>query len=299
MSTSTPIPRWHRTLFVAAAVMTFVLVGSGGFVCVTDASAGCPDWPTCHGRLIPPLQLLSVIEWVHRIASPITLPVIITAAVVAWRRHRDRSWVVWPVVGAIAAIINVVAYGAIGVFWGLPRGWAAADLGTALLALALMVVAAVVIRRAGHESERTSPRLSLGSPLAKLTSASLLAVFTTIVSGVLVARPHSVVRCMGWPDLLHFATPVDGFDQLQLVRLGFAAVTVVMVLATVAQAWRAEDPALRTPAAAAGALVLACVLLGVLTPSPDPGFVVPMITMVCAEALWASLVVLTARVALD
>jgi hypothetical protein len=44
--------------------------------------------------------------------------------------------------------------------------------------------------------------------------------------------------------------------------------------------------------------MLACVLLAVLTPSPDPGFVVPMLTMVAAESLWAFLVALTARVLL-
>jgi len=289
-------PRWHRLLFVAAAIMTWVLVSSGGVVCIFDASVGCPDWPACHGRLIPPLQLKPLIEWSHRIASPITLPVIITAAVVAWRRYRQRPWVVWTVLGAIAAIINVVLYGAIGVFWGLSRGWAAADLGTALLALALMIVAAVMVSAVVAEPNRAH-RISLARPFTKLALAAAGSVYAVLVSGVLVAREHSVVRCLGWPDLLSFSAPADGFDQLQLARLCLAVVAAALVLLTVVQAWRTQGdrPRLRRHAAIAGTLLVTACVAGALMPSPDQGFVVPLITMLCAGSLWASLVALWAR----
>ena len=296
---STP-HRWHRPLFVLAAIMTWVLVSSGGVVCVFDASVGCPDWPACHGRLIPPMQLKPLIEWSHRIASPITLPVIITTAVVAWRRYRNQPWVVWTVLGGIAAIINVVLYGAIGVFWGLNRGWAAADLGTALLSLALMVVAAVVVSAVAAEPGHQH-RLSLERPFTKLALAAAGGVYAVLVSGVLVARPHSVVRCLGWPDLLAIAAPTDGFEQLQLARLGLAALAAALVAATVFQAWRTQRdrPVLRRHASIAAVLLMAACVAGALMPSPDQGLVVPLITMITASSLWASLVAVWARSALS
>ncbi len=292
----TAIPRSHRTLFVLAAVMTWVLVSSGGFVCVMDASSGCPDWPTCHGRLIPPLKLLPLVEWAHRIASPITLPVIIAAAVVAWRKHRQRAWVLWPSIGAIAAILNVVLYGAIGVFWGLSRGWAAADLGTALLSLASIVVAAVAVARA-HSEPCASLRPSLEQPVARLGLVATGALFATLVSGVLVAREHSVVRCLGWPDMLAFDTGDDLLGRLQLARVGLAALTVVLVALTAWRAWRV--PALRVGAAVIGSLLAAAVALGALVTAPDPGFAMPTLTMLAAGGLWSVLVAVTTRAAVE
>ena len=72
----------HRILYRIAATMTYLLVVSGGVVCITDASQGCPDWPICHGRLIPPAQMDSVLEWSHRLTAGLTLPVLMAALVV-------------------------------------------------------------------------------------------------------------------------------------------------------------------------------------------------------------------------
>ncbi len=89
-SPNNEFPKWHRTLFVWAAVMVYVLVLSGGIVCITDSSHGCPDWPTCHERWFPPNQVNSIVEYSHRLLTPLTLPFLIAAAVVARRRYRSE-----------------------------------------------------------------------------------------------------------------------------------------------------------------------------------------------------------------
>ena len=119
--TAEPRP-WHGKLFYLTSALTYLLVASGGLVCITDASKGCPDWPACHGRLIPPAQMDSIIEWSHRLGAAITLPLVLAVVVVAWRSHREVGWIFRAALGAVVCLLLVAGFGAAVVLWGLSRG---------------------------------------------------------------------------------------------------------------------------------------------------------------------------------
>ncbi|TMK88542.1 MAG: heme A synthase, partial [Actinobacteria bacterium] len=78
-------------LSLVTTVLTFLAVTAGGLVRATDSGLGCPGWPKCYGRWIPPANAHSIIEMSHRylVFFSIYAAVAVLVAVLVWHR-RDR-----------------------------------------------------------------------------------------------------------------------------------------------------------------------------------------------------------------
>src|SRR4029078_7421848 len=123
---------------------SLLLVTIGGVVRATDSGLGCPDWPLCHGQLIPPLDDAKAwIEWVHRTVAVLIGFEILGLAALAVRDYRDRRSILCPSVAAVGLVGFQAWLGRETVRLGNSGESVTAHLAAALTLLGLLVVLTV------------------------------------------------------------------------------------------------------------------------------------------------------------
>ena len=292
--------RWHRSLLFAASGFTFVLITLGGLVCVTQSARGCPDWPGCFGQPIPPAQTAAVIEYFHRLVAALTSPLILVAAFIGWRKFWSVRWLSRPPVLAIPFLIAVIIFGMLAVTRGIPSSVSAVDLGSALIVLALILIATIVAfsRRANPD---LPDRLAFTTPFSKLTLWAVGAVFVVTVSSVLVADAGSTSRCLGWPLYNEPTALVSLSDWYKVTRHLIAGIAGLLIVALVVQAWRTRRSQKGTmrATAALGILFVVEIAAGLLIVSVTDAVALRELYAAIAAAIWASVVVLAVQVGIS
>src|SRR5256885_7718151 len=80
-----PITKFSSRLAWSAAACTYLLIILGAIVRITGSGMGCGDhWPLCNGRLLPPLDLPTLIEYGHRLAAALVSVLVSGLAAYAW-----------------------------------------------------------------------------------------------------------------------------------------------------------------------------------------------------------------------
>ena len=255
---------WLRGLALASVVAAFALIVLGGVVRVTGSGLGCPDWPLCHGNIIPPLEKTAIIEYSHRlVASGIVGPLIIATCAVAWISYRRERRLVIP---ATAAVILLLAQGGLGgvtVLTELPSHIVAAHMALAQALLGCLILILVAAHRITGTATG-SPRLTAATPerptgetagrkgngadrFPRLALISAVATYVLLLSGSFVtATPGALAACPDWPlcQGIGISLPSGHLSAIHMLHRVVAAGIGLLIIYTLHLGFRAGSGAL-------------------------------------------------------
>ncbi|HET7088805.1 MAG TPA: heme o synthase [Anaerolineae bacterium] len=297
------VGRGFRALTLAAVAVTFVLIVVGGIVRVTGSGLGCPDWPTCHGYLIPPPGREPWIEFSHRLVAGVVSVLVAAIVVAAWRSYRSDRAILRPALAAAGALIVQILLGAITVVLELPPLIVWIHLGAALLVFACLIVVATNARMAGGWSSGQVVGWSGGRMEARLRSrilglalASAISILVLTLLGATVVNTGASLACPDWP-LCRSAIVPPLSDPLVVVHFThrFAALAAgipVLLFAVEARRVRAQAPRVSRGALILLGLFVAQVVVGGLTALWSLPLILRALHLAVAAAAWGVAVAL-------
>jgi heme A synthase len=238
--------RTFSTLAVIALVSTILLIMIGAIVRVTGNGLGCPDWPLCHGRAVPPFLLSAWVEFLHRLFGAAVSLEIGALIVLSWRWFKPDKWIFRTAIAAAIVLSIQVVLGGIHVVYELPRwtGWI--HTGVAMLVAGLVALWVAVTHPATRRLGQRTAATFAGTRLPLWTAISAGATYVLLLTGSLVTRTGASLVCPDFP-LCGLPTIPDNIWSLVFIQMAHrvaalvVGVTIILVLYFMLKASRQDQ----------------------------------------------------------
>jgi heme A synthase len=227
------MPNAVRRLALGSTILTVALITVGGVVRATGSGLGCPGWPRCFGRWIPPLEYHAIIEYTHRLVTSVVVLVIAGFAfsASAFARHERRVFL--PAVAALFLVVFQAGLGAIVVRGELESVLVTAHFATAMILLGVLTYASVA-------AVSTRSVTAARPPLGTFAWATAGALFVLLVLWAYVRGEGASLAFRDWPLMDGRLVPaLDSFRAtLHFLHRVVALVVAGLVVLLALRGWR-------------------------------------------------------------
>jgi protoheme IX farnesyltransferase len=282
-----------QKLAAATVVTAILLVTIGVIVRATGSGLGCPDWPLCHGQILPPFNDAKAwIEWIHRTVAVIIGFEVIGLAALAFIDHQDRRALIAATVVSVLLVGFQAWLGRETVRLGNSGESVTAHLASAMTLVGLLVwilVRSLYPARLGPSG--ASQRFTL---IAAFGAGS---VFALLLFGSHVTATSQWYVFPDWPLMNGTLLPtVTDANSANVLHRWVAIVVGVIVAAVLAAAWRARPRArsIVRLAAIAGILFPIQAIVGGLQILTDLSGWTQTLHLALGAVIWSLLVALVA-----
>jgi heme A synthase len=281
------LPRlWHpgfEHFAIATVVLTYGLIVLGGAVRATDSGTACPDWPLCHGQVLPRLDGHVLVEYAHRLVASFVGLLIFVMAIWSWRRNRGDQLVERAALLAVALLLVQVLVGAATVNTETQASVVAIHLSIALSLFATLIILAIAA---------SAPRAAGNADVPGLFILVAIGAFALIITGAYVSQEGAGLAYPDWPLFDGKLVSSGGrLADLHYAHRLLAAGLGVLLLVLAVRTWQREKRSAILVAIAL-ALVIYCaqVLVGAANIWFELATSLQISHLALASALWGVIV---------
>jgi cytochrome c oxidase assembly protein subunit 15 len=283
----------YRYFAILTTIVTYGLIVLGGTVRSTESGTACPDWPLCHGKVVPQFEYHVMIEYSHRLVASLVGFLMLGMMVWGWRRYPGQPLYRVGAVMVGALLAGQVLLGGATVKTETAATVVAAHLTMALTLFSILILMTVAAFRldSGGSLPQHGGLLGRIRSLLTLPLATLIGLFALIIVGAYVSQMEAGLVYPDWP--LFDGTVVSSGGRLADIHYAHRLLALIEGILLAGLAWKVfseDDRAVPQIAlSVAAGFYVTQVLVGASNIWFDLATPVRIIHLALASAVWASL----------